>query len=88
MADLYNKPKSKREQIYDFIKSKGRCRTSEVIKFSSSIYHNRGERDCRDLANEGRIWRMADNVKMASRYSDSKEDIWSVYPTDKEYSVA
>ena len=83
--DLFAPKKSKREQVYDFIKSKGRCRTSEIIKFGSSIYHNRAERDCRDLSTENRIWRVADNVKQASQYKDSKEDVWSVFPADREY---
>ena len=85
MADLFVETKSKKEQIYDFIKSRGRARTSEVIKFSSSIFHNRGERDCRDLATENRIWRMADNVKQASQYRDSKEEIWSIFRNDREF---
>ena len=83
--------KSKKEQVYDFIKSKGRARTSEVIKFGTSIFYNRAERTARNLAdikytNPIRIWRMADNVKMASEYANSKEDIWSTYPNDKDFS--
>ena len=83
--DLFIPKKSKREQVYDFIKSKGRARTSEVCAFGISIYHpDRASRDARDLAKEGRIWRMRDDIKLFI-YGKTKEDIWSVYESDKEY---
>ena len=80
MTDLYL---SKKEQVYNFIKSKGRARTSEVCAFGISIYHpDRASRDARDLASEGLIWRMRDDIKEMV-YGKTKEDIWSVYPNDK-----
>ena len=75
---------SKKEEIYQFIKRRGRVRTSDVIKFSSSIFHNRGDRDARDLAEEGRIWRIREDIKLSIlEYKDSKEEIWSIYPSDR-----
>lgn len=86
MNDLFAKPKTKKEQVYDFIAGKKRCRTSEVIAFGLSIYHTRAERDARDLADEGRIWRVKDSVKLSiEQYKDAKEEIWSVYPADREF---
>ena|SRR3990167_3932211 len=88
MQDLF---KSKKEQVYDFIKSKGRVRTSEVIKFGSSIFSNRAEKDARDLGNSKytnpvKIWRMRDDIKRAV-YGDIKEDAWSTLEVDREYSL-
>ena len=83
MNDLFAKPKTKKEQVYDFIVRQGRARTSEVIAFGLKIYHTRADRDCRDLAAEGRIWRVKDIVKQTIA-PNSKEDIWSIHEADKE----
>lgn len=86
MTDLFAiETKSKKEQVYEFIKNKGRARTSDIIRFGMSIFYNRADRSARDLAIERRIWRMAEHIKMASEYKDSKEDIWSVFEKDRGY---
>ena len=86
MSDLFIETKklSKKAQVYEFIKSKGRARTSEVIKFGTSIFYNRAERSARDLCNESRIWRVADHIKLAI-YNNTKEDVWSIFPADRDY---
>ena len=83
--DLFSPEKSKKEQLYDFIKSKGRVRTSEVIKWGTECFDNRSDRNARLLAEEGKIWRMREDIKRAV-YGETKEDIWSVYPADREYA--
>ena len=67
--------KTKKEQMLDFIKEKHYVRTSETIKFASSIYSNRGDRDCRQLAEEGHIERLSkqDKIRM---FGVTKEEIW------------
>lgn len=78
---------SKKEQVYQFIKQRGRARTSEVAVFGVSIYHpDRACRDARDMAAENppRIWRMREDIKQSiPKYKDSKEEIWSTYPSDR-----
>ena len=73
-TDLF---KSKLDQIYDFIKSRGRVRTSEVIKFASSIYTNRGSQDLTDLRKAGRIRKISDAEKKMI-YGKTREAIWTI----------
>ena len=73
---------SKKDQIYNFIKQRGRVKTHELIAFGLSIFTNRGDRYGRDLAEEGLIWRMREDLKKIL-YKDCKEDVWSVFPSDK-----
>ena len=74
--------KSKKEQVYDFIKQKGRARTSEVIAFGSTIFSNRAEKDARDLANPKYtnpplIGRLRPDLKIRY-YGNICEDVWTV----------
>ncbi|MFA5388891.1 MAG: hypothetical protein WC312_03955 [Candidatus Omnitrophota bacterium] len=74
---------TKKEQVYQFIKQRGRCRTSEVAAFGVSIYHpDRACRDARELAREGRIWRMRKDLQEAL-YGNSREEFWSVREADR-----
>ena len=82
MNDLFLKPKSKKEQVYDFIRERKWARTSDVIRFASSIFSNRGDRDARQLCEEKRIFRMRENLKRL-RFSDTKEDIYTIYEYEK-----
>lgn len=74
MTDLFA-PKSKKEQVLEFIKAKHYARTSEIIKFGSSIFYNRADRSARDLATEGRIKRISEEEKNF-RFQASREDIY------------
>lgn len=78
-TDLFVKPKTKKEQIYDFIKQRGRVRTSELIKFGLSIYTNRGDRYGRDLMEEKKIGRLKQDLKDIF-YGNTREEIWTIYP--------
>jgi glutamine cyclotransferase len=82
MQDLFTKPLSKKDQLYNWIKSKGRCKTSDIMRWGLDNFHIRSDRDCRELASEGRIWRMNKFTKTAA-YPKTKEDVWSVYESDK-----
>ena len=80
-SDLY---KSKKEQVYDFIKQKGRARTSEVAAFGVTIYHpDRACRDARDLAKEGKIGRLREDLKI-KYYGNTCEKIWTIYKDEFE----
>jgi len=82
-TDLFA-PKSKKEQLFDWIKEQGRCRTSDIIKWGSENYHNRADRDARDLAQEGKIWRMRQDIQDIVYGFKSKESAWSIFEADKE----
>jgi len=69
--------KTKKEQVYDFIRSNSPVRTSQVIRFASSIFCNRGDRYARDLAQEGKIKRMEDWRKVAL-FGKTAEEIWEI----------
>ena len=75
---------SKKEQVYNFIKQRKWAKTSDVIKFGSSIFSNRAEKDARDLANPKytnppKIRRMP-LEKRKHLFPDIKEEIWEVMP--------
>jgi hypothetical protein len=79
---------SKKEQVYNFIRQKGRARTSEVIVFGSSIYSNRADKDARDLANPKitnppKIGRLKEDLKKLY-YPNTCEDIWTIYKEEWE----
>jgi hypothetical protein len=76
-------PKSKKEMVYQFIKERGHARTSDVIKFGSAIYHNRAEKDARDLANikytnPPKLRRMTEFEKHSWYGPNIGEDVWVV----------
>lgn len=73
--DLFAKPVTKKEQILWFIRDKKWARTSDVIRFGLSIYTNRGDRYARDLAEEGLIRRMPEDLKNF-RFGHTKEEVW------------
>jgi len=75
VQDLFLEPKSKKEQLFDYIKRQKWIKTSGVIKWGLENYHTRAERDARDLATEGRIKRMDDERKNFY-FSYTKEDVW------------
>jgi len=81
--DLFTSLRSKKDQLLAYIRARGRCRTSDVIRWGLDNHHTRSERDARDLAAEGKIWRMRDDIKMMV-YGNIKEDVWSTYLVDKE----
>jgi hypothetical protein len=74
--------KTKKDLLYEFINKNGRCRTSDVIRWGSENYYNRADRTARDLAEEGKIWRVRDEIARIL-CGDTKEEFWSVYLSDK-----
>lgn len=81
--DLFTQPKTKKEMLLDYIRSKGRVRTSDVIRWGSENYFNRALRTAYELATEGLIWRMREDVKMAA-FGNTHQRAWSVYEADRE----
>lgn len=80
--NLFMQIKSKKEQLYDYIKKCGRCRTSDVIRWGSLNQCNTADRLARELAEEKKIWRMSDRMKLCSQFAKSKELIWSIFKND------
>lgn len=76
--DLFQKTsRDKKEQLLEFIQFRRRVKTSEVIRWGIDNYHNRADRDARDLAKEGKIRRMNPEVKERI-YGHIKEDVWEM----------
>ena len=73
--DLFQKPN--KERLYDFICAKKYAKTSECIRFASNNFSNRGDRDCRLLAQEGRIKRMDKDMKIRY-FGNLKESVWII----------
>lgn len=73
--DLFNKNKTKKELVLDFIRQHKWVRTSEVIRYGLSIFTNRGDRYARDLSKEGRIRRMPEDLKNF-RFNRTREEVW------------
>jgi hypothetical protein len=71
-TDLF---KTKKQQLADFIKSRGQVKTSDVIRWGSQNYSNRADRDARDLAEKGIIERMPED-KVDFYYPGIKEEVW------------
>lgn len=80
-TDLF---KNDKELLKDFILSRKRVRTSEVIAFGSKIHSNRAERNARDLAKAGIIGRLKEDLKIRYYGSKVREDIWTVFPEEME----
>ena len=80
-ADLFEKPKSKKQQLLEWIKQRHYVRTKDVIRWGLENYHIRADRDCRDFAREGLIRRMDKNEK-AFRFG-CKDDVWVWEGLDK-----
>ncbi len=76
VQDLFIKQTAK-DRLYDFIKATGHRKTSEIIRFASDNFSNRGDRDARLLASEGKIRRMCKSHK-DMLYPGTKELIWEI----------
>lgn len=77
MTDLFASKLTKKEELFNFIRDRVWVRTSEIIAWGSKNYYNRAERTARDLATEGKIKRMSEELKKL-RYSKTKEEVWEV----------
>lgn len=73
--DLFAKPKDMKGQLLNFIKQRKWVRTSEIMRWGLDHFYNRADRTARDLAKEGKIRRMAEDLKNF-RFNNTKEDVW------------
>lgn len=79
------KEMSKKDRVIQNIKSRGRVRTSEVIRFGSQIFHNRALRDAQQACQDGIIFRMREDLKKGI-YGETKEDIFTANIEDSDSS--
>ena len=79
MNDLF--PLTQKEQIYEYIKSKGRVFSHELNQFCVEHCINNGGSRARELKADGLIWHVRADIKMVIA-PKSKEEIWSIYPSD------
>lgn len=68
---------TKKELVFQFIREKGYARTSDVIRYGSSIFSNRAQRDMFQLAADGKIVALDDNEKKWRGFK-GKENVWMV----------
>jgi hypothetical protein len=77
VEDFFAVKLSKKEELFNFIRDKLWCKTSDIIAWGSKNYYNRAERTARDLASEGKIRRMSEEHK-TFRFKNIKEDVWEL----------
>jgi hypothetical protein len=80
MNDLF--PLTQKEQIYEYIKSKGRVFSHELNQFCVEHCINNGGSRARELKADGLIWHVRADIKMCIK-KDCREEMWSVYDSDK-----
>ena len=81
--ELFTQPKTKKEMLLDYIRSKGRVRTSDVIEWGTKNYFNRALRTAYELATEGKIWRMRQDIQRMV-FGETHQRAWSTYDGDRE----
>jgi phosphopantetheinyl transferase len=81
-GDLFLKPPTQKEQVYAFIKSRGRVLTHELNAFGVEHCINSAQSRARELKAEGKIWRVREDLRVIILGKDCKEEAWSVYPAD------
>lgn len=74
-ADFFRKPKTKKEQLIEFIRQRVWCKSSDIVRWGVENYYIRADRTARELAEEGIIRRMPDDLKNF-RFTNCKEDVW------------
>lgn len=67
---------TKKQRVLQHIQSRGRVRTSDIIRFGSMIFSNRALRDAQQLVEDGKIFRMRHDLK-EKLYGEMREDIFT-----------
>lgn len=75
MDDLFMKPKTQKEKVLEFIQQKHWAKTHEVIEFGLKNYMTGADRYARQLAEEGKIKRLAHEDKIF-RFGNIKEGVF------------
>lgn len=84
-TDLFTH-KTAKQKLYDFIRQKRYVRTSEIIRFALDNFSNRGDRNARQLAREGRIRRMPHNKKIRL-FGNIAEDVWEICDWHNQFRI-
>jgi len=80
--DLFTKPKTQQEIVYEFIQQKGRRFTHELAELSIHEHINDPYTRARELARKGKIWRVREELRKLY-WPKSNEEVWSVIPEDR-----
>jgi len=81
-TDLFTKPKTQQQQVYEFIAQKGRRFTHELNELGINHHINDPQTRARELARKGKIWRVRKELAKLF-WPGSKEEAWSILPEDK-----
>ena len=77
-TDLFAPKLTAKDRLYEWMKSQKRyIKTSEIIRYGVENYSNRADRNARQLAQEGKIKRIDDQLKRMI-FNKIKEDVWEV----------
>lgn len=82
MTDLFAPVKTKREQLFDFIRDRRWVKTSDIARYGTENFSNRAMRDARQLCQENKIFRMREDLKRL-RFSGTVEDVYTIYENEK-----
>jgi hypothetical protein len=82
-TDLFLRKPTQKELVYEFIKSKGRVKTHELNAFGIANNINSVQSRARELKAELKIWRVREDLRDVF-YPNIKEDVWSVYESDRD----
>ena len=74
-TDLFTKELTKKDLLLCFIRDRRWLHSHEVVQWGLDNHYIRAERTARDLAQEGRIRRMSDELAKL-RFGKSREEVW------------
>ena len=76
MTYLFNQPPAK-TRLYLWLRERKWAKTSEILRWGTDNYSNRADRNCRLLAQEGKIKRM-DKQKKICYFGHIAEEVWEI----------
>lgn len=77
VQDLFEKTLTDKDRLWNWLKTKGYVRTSEIIKWGTENFSNRADRNARVLAEEGKLVRM-DKQKKLRYFGNIREEVYEV----------
>ena len=83
ILDLFTRPQTQCEQVYAFIKGRGRVLSHELNQFALQNKIGCPGTRARELKAKGLIWHIRGDL-MTCIYPHSKEEAWSTHIADKE----
>uniref|UniRef100_A0A6M3L9L4 Uncharacterized protein n=1 Tax=viral metagenome TaxID=1070528 RepID=A0A6M3L9L4_9ZZZZ len=80
--DLFTKPLTDKERLWEWLKTKEFVKTSEILFWGCNNYSNRADRNARLLAQEGKLERLSKDEKIL-RFGNIGEEVYKVILTNQ-----